>query len=92
MHKNDSFTSVDDLEKKLVKLIAENVLELPTGFDRESDLAKAGLDSMALMQLLILIENHFDLILVESDVSHQNFLNIRTLSSLIQLRLSQKAV
>ena len=92
MHKNDSLISGEELEKKLVKLIAENVLELPTDFDRESDLAKAGLDSMALMQLLILIENHFDLILVESDVSHQNFLNIRTLSSLIQLRLSQKAV
>ena len=92
MHKNDSLISGEELEKKLVKLIAENVLELPTDFDRESDLAKAGLDSMALMQLLILIENHFDLILAESDVSRQNFLNIRTLSSLIQLRLSQKAV
>ena len=92
MHKNDSLISGEELEKKLVKLIAENVLELPTDFDRESDLAKAGLESMALMQLLILIENHFDLILAESDVSRQNFLNIRTLSSLIQLRLSQKAV
>ena len=92
MHKNDSLISGEELEKKLVKLIAENVLELPTDFDRESDLAKAGLDSMALMQLLILIENHFDLILAESDVSRQNSLNIRTLSSLIQLRLSQKAV
>jgi len=90
MQKNNLSTGLRDLEQKLTALIAENVLDLPAGFDPESDLVRAGLDSMALMQLLILIENHFDLMLAEVDVSSENFLNIRTLSGLIQQRLLQK--
>jgi len=91
MPKMNSSTSLDLLEQKLAALIAANVLELPAGFDMESDLARAGLDSMALMQLLILIENHFQLILSEADLSRENFTSIRTLAALIGLRLLQNS-
>jgi len=78
------------LEKKLTALIGKYVLELPAGFDRESDLARAGLDSMALMQLLILIENNFGLMLSEADLSRENFTCIRSLAALIRERLLEK--
>ena len=87
MQQMDSHQTSDLLEQKLAALIAANVLELPPGFDMESDLARAGLDSMALMQLLILIENHFQLILSEADLSRENFASIRTLAALIWKRL-----
>ena len=78
------------LEQKLASLIGKNVLDLPTTFDRDADLARAGLDSMALMQLLILIENNFDLMLSEADLSRENFTSIRSLAALIRERLLQK--
>jgi len=80
----------DVLEQKLFSLIGKNVLELPAGFDREADLSRAGLDSMALMQLLILIENNFDLMLSEADLSRENFTSIPSIAELIGERLSQK--
>ena len=52
--KTDLLNRPDDLEQKLIGLIGQNILHLSDDFDRESDLARAGLDSMALMQLLIL--------------------------------------
>ena len=87
MQQMDSHQTSDLLEQKLAALIAANVLELPAEFDMESDLARAGLDSMALMQLLILIENHFQLMLSEADLSRENFTSIRTLAALIRRRL-----
>ena len=75
------------LEQELFSLIAKNVLNLPGGFDFESDLARAGLDSMALMQLLILIENNFGLVISEADLSRERFTSIHSLASLISERL-----
>jgi acyl carrier protein len=46
---------------------------------------------MALMQLLILIENNFGLMLSEADLSRQNFTSIRSLAALIRERLLQKS-
>jgi len=78
------------LEQRLFSLIGKNVLELPAGFEVTADLGRVGLDSMALMQLLILIENHFDLMLTEADLSRENFTSIRSLAALIRERLLEK--
>ena len=80
-----------ELEKKLAGLIGQELLALPAGFDWDADLYRAGLDSMALMRLLILIENHFGLMLSESDLSRENFTCIRSLASLIRGRLHQNS-
>jgi acyl carrier protein len=47
---------------------------------------EAGLDSMAIMQLLILVEEEFGVNIPESDLTRENFSNIRHLAHLIHER------
>ena len=82
----DKSTAVPNLpaiEEKLAVLMRDHLLETSPGFTLDSNLYDAGLDSMALMQLLILIENHFGLMLGEPDLSRGNFTSIRSLAQLI---------
>ncbi len=80
-------TDLPALEAKLNALIREHLLETAPEFTPDSNLYDAGLDSMAIMQLLILIENHFGLMLEEADLSRDNFTSIRSLARLIRERL-----
>ena len=74
------------LEEQLVCLIKERLLDTPPGFNAQSDLYEAGLDSMGLMQLLILIEREYAVVLPDSDLTHQNFGTTRRLAQLISAR------
>ena len=82
-------SSAGATESRLASLISQNLFELPPGFAMDGNLYHAGLDSMALMHLLILIENHFGLVLAEADISRENFGSIRSLCALIRERLAQ---
>lgn len=44
------------LDAAVLNLVREEVLQTPPGFGTESDLFSAGLDSMAIMQMLLLLE------------------------------------
>ncbi|GAA5478641.1 phosphopantetheine-binding protein [Haloferula helveola] len=46
----------------------EQLLELPAGADGETDLFEAGLDSMAVMQLIVVIEERWGAVLGAADV------------------------
>ena len=50
--------ALNESQKKarLLELISNEILEVGSDFDENSDLHEAGLDSMATMQLLIKIE------------------------------------
>ena len=74
------------LEQQLVCLIRERLLDTPPGFNVDSNLYEAGLDSMALMQLLILLEREYAIVLPDSDLTHQNFGTTGQLARLIQAR------
>lgn len=78
---------IADLESGLIELIAQNLLETGPTFNADSNLYEAGLDSMAIMQLLLLIEQRFGIMLPESDLSRENFNDIRSLARLLQARL-----
>jgi acyl carrier protein len=79
---------IADLESGLIELIAQNLLETGPTFNADSNLYEAGLDSMAIMQLLLLIEQKFGIMLPESDLSRDNFNDIRSLARLLQTRLA----
>jgi acyl carrier protein len=79
------------IEQQLITGIGENLLELPSGFKAGSNLYQAGLDSMAVMHLLILIENRFGLMLSEVDLSTENLASIQSLALLIRKRLLEQA-
>ena len=76
--------ALENLDQQLVTLVSERLLETQPGFDAESNLYEAGLDSMALMQLLILVEEEYGVSIPESALTKQNFSTVRHLSQLIR--------
>lgn len=74
------------LAEELVVLIRERLLETPPGFHSGSDLYEHGLDSMAIMQLLLLIEEKYGVLLPDADLTKDNFHTPLALAHLIQRR------
>jgi len=75
--------AIDDLDQQLVTLVSERLLEVQPGFGADSNLYEAGLDSMALMQLLILVEEDYGVSIPEAALTRQNFSTVRHLSRII---------
>jgi acyl carrier protein len=76
----------ESLEQQLVQLVSERLLETQPGFGADSNLYDSGLDSMAIMQLLILIEEEYGVALPESELTRQNFGTVRSVAGLIRAR------
>jgi acyl carrier protein len=81
----------ESLEQQLVQLVSERLLETQPGFNADSNLYDSGLDSMAIMQLLILIEEEFGVALPESELTRQNFSTVRSVAGLIRARKAPSA-
>jgi acyl carrier protein len=81
----------ESLEQQLVQLVSERLLETQPGFDADSNLYDSGLDSMAIMQLLILIEEEYGVALPESALTRQNFSTVRSVVGLIRARTTPSA-
>jgi len=81
----------ESLEQQLVQLVSERLLETQPGFDADSNLYDSGLDSMAIMQLLILIEEEYGVALPESELTRQNFSTVRSVAGLIRARTAPSA-
>lgn len=74
------------LEQELLILVEEHLLGGADRLEPSTSLAAAGLDSMAIMQLLLLIEERFGLWLPEEDLTHENFASVRTLAAAVARR------
>lgn len=79
-----------NLERELLVLLEEHLLDGTDGLEPTTRLADAGLDSMAIMQLLLLIEDRFGLWLPEEDLTRDNFACIRSLAVVVALRLAAR--
>lgn len=66
----------------------EGVLELDWDFPEDGNLAEAGLDSMAVVQLVVAVEDRFGIELPPEDLTKANLATPRTLAALIALRTS----
>ena len=66
----------------------EGVIELDWDFPEEGDLFEAGLDSMAVMQLVVAVEDRFGIELGPEDLTKANLATPTTLAALIALRTS----
>jgi acyl carrier protein len=72
------------METELLGIIRDEILESTATLTAESDLFEAGLDSMAIMQLLLHIEDHFDVALEPADLSRENFQTAAKIAALIE--------
>lgn len=74
----------DTSPQKLIDLVRDTVLpDLPANFDAESDLFEAGLDSMGVMQLVMLLEDHFGKKVEPAELSRANFRSGNALAALV---------
>jgi acyl carrier protein len=66
----------------------EGVLELDWDFPEEGDLFAAGLDSMAVMQLVVAVEDRFGIELGPEELTKANLATPTTLAALIASKSS----
>jgi acyl carrier protein len=65
----------------------EGVLELDWDFPEDGDLSEAGLDSMAVVQLVVAVEDRFGIELGPEDLTKTNLATPATLAALIAKRI-----
>ncbi len=75
--------TLSQLELRVLDLVRDEVLQTPPGFGAGSNLFDAGLDSMAIMQLLLLLEEHYAVAIPVGSVSRANFTSAQTIAALL---------
>jgi acyl carrier protein len=74
---------------ELIDLLShEGIVELDWDFPEDGDLAAAGLDSMAVMRLVVAIEEEYGLVLDPEQLTRANLASPRSLAELISARTS----
>jgi acyl carrier protein len=77
------------IEAKILHLICSELLEIADDFSLDSDLFDAGLDSMAIMQLTLILERDFGVSIPEDLIVKSTFSTVRNLTNvLFQLGLN----
>jgi acyl carrier protein len=84
-------TDFPDLLSRTRRIIGEDLLATGPGFQDNSDLFDAGLDSMAIMQLLLLLEEEFGTPIPVETVTRENFRTILGVALLVASRLGLEA-
>lgn len=72
------------LQQRVLHLVRNEVLQTPPDFGITSDLFEAGLDSMAIMQMLLLLEENFGIAIPVGSVSRANFKNAVAIAALLK--------
>ncbi len=80
-----------NLEPRLLNLVSGSLLSTGPDFTAQSDLFAAGLDSMAIMQLLLMVEEEFGVSIPAESVSRAHFSTVRSVAALIAARLGLDA-
>jgi len=72
--------SVADVERKLVEEIATILCMDPAAVKTDAPLPSLGLDSMGFVELLVVIEKAFNLRLIESGLTREDFETVHALA------------
>jgi acyl carrier protein len=75
--------SVNEIEELLLTEVANILAISPATVTVDAPLHSLGMTSMAFVELLVVIERVFDLKLMETDLTKQDFQTIRSLASCI---------
>jgi len=71
----------------VVRILREEILSVEPGFDAESNLVDSGLDSLALTQLMLAIEEQTGIWVDESLLTPENLATAATLGALVHSQL-----
>ncbi len=72
------------MEEQLLEILREDILATEDPLTTESDLFVAGLDSMAIMQLILALEDRFDVTIDPTEISRENFATPARIASLVR--------
>ena len=72
-----------EIETKLLDFLKREVFAPEVVATRETELAAAGLDSLALMRLLVFIENEYGFWIPENEITGDAFFNVGALAATI---------
>ncbi|MGA0848978.1 MAG: acyl carrier protein [Chthoniobacterales bacterium] len=73
-----------DLESALLALVREKLFDGGEALTSATDLFAAGLDSMGIMQLMILVEERFGVRIPESAVTRENFATVASFAAMVR--------
>ena len=73
----------EELEQRIFDIVREGILSVDDTFTKESNLIEAGLDSLALTQLMLAIEESTGVWVDESLLTEETLESVVTLSALV---------
>lgn len=80
-----SAESARNLEHSILDVIRENLLpDLPATFGIEDSLYEVGLDSMGIMQIVLLLDERFGCTIQPTELTRVNFSSVASLAALIR--------
>lgn len=74
--------------ERLRALVSERLFPLDDDFSAECDLYAEGLDSMALMQLILVLEQEVGVRIEPSDLGRENFQTLGAMARLVERKLA----
>lgn len=78
------------LTQSLRHLINEQLFPLDDSVTADTDLHSEGLDSLALMQLILLLEREYSIAISPADLNRENFSTLKKLADLVSGKKSAK--
>lgn len=75
-----------DLTDSLRRLISEQLFPLDDSVTAKCDLHSEGLDSLALMQLILLLEREYSVSISPGDLNRENFSSLEKLAELVSAK------
>jgi acyl carrier protein len=81
-------TAAPTAQEVIDMLRDEGIADLPAGFPSEGDLFAAGMDSMAVMQLIVIAEERFGAVIAPQDAGRENLGTPLDLAALIGRRMA----
>jgi len=80
--------TLDSLTTCVFEILRDEILEVDSGFDPKTDLVEAGLDSLAVTQLMLSIEERTGVWIDESLLTPENLESAEALAALVHAQLA----
>ena len=74
---------VQEVAERVLAGLRDDLLELEEGFGVEYDLFRAGLDSMSIMQVILLVEEKFSVKIPDGMVKRELFVSARRIAEMV---------